>query len=94
MNNLHRSIAAVCCGVVVSLSAPALAQDASPPATQAAAPQSESIAMYGALVLHGMVAVSDLRDYAMSNCDDLTAADLVAVQQWLQRTGVYCDWPQ
>jgi hypothetical protein len=93
MNNLHKLIAAVFCGVVVSLSAPALAQDA-PPATQAAARQSESIAMYGALVLHGMVAASDLRDYAMRNCDDLTAADLAAVQHWLQRTGVYCDWPQ
>lgn len=93
MNNLHRLVTVVCCSVVVSLSAPALAQDV-PPAMQAAAPQSESIAMYGALVLHGMVAASDLRDYAMSNCDDLTAADLVAVQQWLQRTGVYCDWPQ
>ena len=75
------------------MSAPALARDARPE-TQAAARQSESMVMYGGLVLHGMVAASDLRDYAMRNCDDLTAADLVAVQQWLQRTGVYCDWPQ
>jgi hypothetical protein len=93
MNNLHRLVTVACCGVVVLLSAPALAQDA-PLATQAAVPQSESIAMYGALVLHGTVAASDLRDYAMRNCDDLTAHDLVAVQQWLQRTGVYCDWPE
>lgn len=93
MNNLHRLITVVCCGVVVCLSAPALAQDA-PAVTQAGAAKSESIAMYGALVLHGMVAASDLRDYAMRNCDDLTAADLAAVQRWLQRTGVYCDWPE
>ena len=93
MNNLHRLVTVICCGVVVSLSAPALAQDV-PPATQARQAASESIAMYGAMVLHGMLAASDLRDYAMHNCDDLSAADLVAVQRWLQRTGVYCDWPE
>ena len=75
MNNLRRLVTVICCGVVVSLSAPAFA-------------------MYGAMVLHGMLAASDLRDYAMHNCDDLSAADLVAVQRWLQRTGVYCDWPE
>ncbi|MBK9236604.1 MAG: hypothetical protein IPO19_11415 [Rhodoferax sp.] len=93
MSNLHRLVTGVCCGVVVSLSAPALAQDA-PAVIQAGPASSESVAMYGALVLHGVVATSDLRDYAMRNCDDLTAADLAAIQRWLQRTGVYCDWPQ
>ena len=84
MNNLHKLITGACCGVVVSLSAPALAQDA-PTATQAGSAQSEFIAMYGTLVLHGRVAASDLRDYASGNCDYLSAADLAAVQRWLQR---------
>lgn len=93
MNNLHKLVTVVCCGVAASLSAPATAQDA-PTATQAGQAASESIAMYGAMVLHGMLDASDLRDYAMRNCDDLSAADLVAVRRWLQRTGVYCDWPE
>ncbi len=88
MKVLQRLIKVVGCGVFISLGAPALAQDA-PPATEAQ--PSESIAIYGAMVLHGILSTSDLLDYATSNCDYLSAADMVAVQQWLQRTGIYCE---
>jgi hypothetical protein len=46
------------------------------------------------MILHGVLAAGDLRDHASANCDCLSPGDLAAVQQWLARTGVYCDWPE
>lgn len=82
MKPIYKLVALAGFGIVTSLVAPAFAQDV---------PESESIAMYGSLVLHGMLNASDLRDHALANCDDLTAGDIAAVQEWIRRSGVYCD---
>lgn len=93
MNHSNRLIAAFGAAIVIFMSTPARAGVApTPDEPRQAAP--ESIAMYGAMILYGVLAASDLRDHASANCDYLSLGDLALVQQWLARTGVYCDWPE
>ena len=90
MKPICKLVALVGFGMVTSLTAPAFAQTV-PEAAQAQQAAPESIAKYGSMVLHGMLSESDLRDHAQAHCDDLTAGDIAAVQEWIRRSGVNCD---
>ena len=93
MNHSNKLIATFGAAIVIFLSTPARAGVAPTPDEPRQA-TAELIAMYGTMILHGVLAASDLRDHASANCDCLSPGDLAAVQQWLARTGVYCDWPE